>query len=376
VSEAFFHGTNSTLAKIIAETVHGIAADVLSKFRSGQMMDAKFKQAVQTATHDPYRDMRMFLYKLLRRSGEENAFTTAGKPDNRLFRLPLMPLLAGDNPLTNELPSKFLRLTDLQLFYVRQWAEGKFFNEIDEDWASETDINPFQPYKNIKNRTARDLDQGVLSNLLGGAFFPGAEVGWIIRNPSIYKEAYRLKADPEFANFEQSAASNNRTSVTEQDYLGNAETPLSQGNNFDVGLQPGDLTKYSALPWQADFNECTIQTIDITNELWNVIDFDADQDTFLKERQKQWDTLWWPAHRPLQTLEITSVDDKGQPTKYTMRGWSRGVTQTLAGDLKMVTEWARLGFVVRNPYLSEEDLDQPSPDSKYLTVERNPDPVS
>jgi hypothetical protein len=29
----------------------------------------------------------------------------------------------------------------------------------------------------------------------------------------------------------------------------------------------------------------------------------------------------------------------------------RGVPQTDAGDLKMVTEWAKLGFVIRNPFL-------------------------
>ena len=42
--------------------------------------------------------------------------------------------------------------------------------------------------------------------MLGGAFFPGAEVAWPIRNPALYKEPYRLKADPEFYTFGQTAA--------------------------------------------------------------------------------------------------------------------------------------------------------------------------
>ncbi|WP_442944132.1 LodA/GoxA family CTQ-dependent oxidase [Nostoc sp.] len=29
-------------------------------------------------------------------------------------------------------------------------------------------------------------------------FCPGGEVGWLIRNPSVYKEPYRLKADPDY----------------------------------------------------------------------------------------------------------------------------------------------------------------------------------
>ena len=60
----------------------------------------------------------------------------------------------------------------------------------------------------------------------------------------------------------------------------------------------------------------------------------------------------------------------GQP-KLSFLGWSRGVPQTYAGDLKMVTEWSRLGFVIRNPYLPPDALDAPSPDSKYISVERN-----
>ena len=54
--------------------------------------------------------------------------------------------------------------------------------------------------------------------------------------------------------------------VPEEDYVAATGVSLSQDSNFKVGLQPGDLTKYSALPWQADFNECSIQNINITYE--------------------------------------------------------------------------------------------------------------
>ena len=85
-----------------------------------------------------------------------------------------MPLLAGDNPTSNVLPSKFLRLTDYQLYILRQWAEGRFYNEIDERWVPDTDVDPYRPYQHLVGNSARDLDRGVLMNLLGGAFFPGA----------------------------------------------------------------------------------------------------------------------------------------------------------------------------------------------------------
>src|SRR5262249_5285031 len=85
------------LARVIRRTVAAIAADAMSAFRSGELLDREFRQAVTDATNDPYREYRFYLYELLRRPGEENVFRTAGKPESRLFRLPLMPLLAGDN---------------------------------------------------------------------------------------------------------------------------------------------------------------------------------------------------------------------------------------------------------------------------------------
>lgn len=356
--------------QVVRDAVAAIESKAMTDFRDAHLMDVEFRKAYEAATNDPYRDFRMYLYKLLRRPGEENAFKTAGKPESRLFRLPLMPLLAGDNPGDNNLPSKFLRLTDYQLYILRQWAEGKFYNEVDERWVPDTDVDPFLPYQHLLGNSARDLDQGVLMNVLGGAFYPGAEVCWLIRNPSAYKVPYRFRADPDFYNFGQTAANQSKARISEQEYLGNSDVALSQKSNLKRGLQPGDVTKYSALPWQADFNECSTQTIDITYELWNSIDPRSEKDPWLKLEQQTWETLWWPAHRPLQAFEVTSVTD-GKPN-YDFLGWSRGVPQTLAGDLKMVTEWARLGFLIRNPYVSPDDLDKPSPDlAKYISVERN-----
>jgi hypothetical protein len=50
--------------------------------------------------------------------------------------------------------------------------------------------------------------------------------------------------------------------------------------------------------------------------------------------------------------------------------WSRGVPQIPAGDLKMVTEWSRLGFIVRNPYQPGAQAADDLP-NKYISVERS-----
>jgi hypothetical protein len=264
--------------------------------------------------------------------------------------------------------SKFLRLTDYQFYLLRQWALGLFFNEKLEGWA---DPDPWQPYADWVNRTARDLDRGVIANVLGGSFCPGAEVGWVMRNAAIWREPYRLKADPAFYNFGQTPAQANAVgSVPDGSFAFYAGNDLSLQNDFETGLQPGDLTKYMSVPWQADFNECSTQPVDVTYEKWNVLYPESGDNELLDREQRVWETLWWPAHRPLQSWELLSVGPGGPTIGW--RDWSPGVPQTNAGDLKMVTEWWRLGFIRRNPFLPPGDV-KPTTlplDQKYISMER------
>jgi hypothetical protein len=368
------HQINEILQRFFAQLtpelcarLTGLTHEHLRKFHAGSLLEECRLKCIASNTYDPFRAYRTFLFDLLRKPGEENQFAVGDKPSSRVFNLPLMPLLCGDNPLTNDLPSKFLRLTDYQYFLLRQWSLGYFYNEELEGWDKP---DPWDPYKDWVNRNGRDLDRGVLSNLLGGAFCPGGETTWIIRNPSIYREPYRIKADPSFYSFAQTAAqaNANKGQNPEFTYASYAGADLSTVNNFDVGLQPGDLTKYGACPWQADFNECSTQTINITYDEFNKIYPESDGNSQMRREERVWDTLWWPAHRPLQTWEITSVTN-GKPN-YIWIDWTPGVPQTNAGDLKMVTEWWRLSFVVRNPYQPSAKPPELPPDQKYISVER------
>jgi hypothetical protein len=321
---------------------------------------------------DPYGPMRRFLFDLLRRGGEENEFKVEDKVGSRVHNLPLMPLLCGDNPISDTAPAKFLRLTDYQLFVLRQWAEGCFINEMEEGWLDPKTYPVFLPYSVIPApATGRQLDRGVLSNILGGAFCPGGEVGWIMRNPSIYREPYRIKADRAWSDFLQTAAQANAQHGSQLDDVTFAmDSPLGQDNDFHVGLQPGDLTKYMAVPWQADFNECTTQTINITYADWNNIDPESENDLRLKRDEKTWETLWWPAHRPLQSSQLVGFDKNGLP-QTTWTTWSQGIQQTNAGDFKMVSEWWKLGFIIRNPYLPADSaarMPSTQVDSLYNTT--------
>jgi len=341
--------------------------DLLQQYFTGTLLAECRERCIADYTHDHFRPLRQYLFDLLRAPGEENQFAIRGRPDSRVHDLPRMPLLCGDNPISNTLVSKFLCLTDYQYFVLRQWALGRFHNEKLEGWG---DPDPWQPYADWVNRTARDLDRGVITNVLGGSFCPGAEIGWVMRNPAIWREPYRIKADPAFYNFGQTAAQANTGQVPDENYAFYAGDDLSLSNDFATGLQPGDLTKYMSVPWQADFNECSTQPIDVTYEAWNVIYPDSGDDRLMEREQRIWETLWWPAHRPLQTWEVVSL--AGGAPAISWRDWTPGVPQTDAGDLKMVTEWWRLGFVRNNPFLPPGDV-KPTTlplDQKYVSMER------
>jgi hypothetical protein len=351
------------LSNELKTTLRRLTAEHLRKYLKGTLLDDCRVSCIVANTEDPYRDDRLFLFSLLRKPGEENDFFLDGKPSSRVHNLPLMPLLCGDNPLSNVLPSKFLRLTEYQYYVLRQWATGHFYNEALEGWPVP---NPWWPYGNAPERTGRDLDRTALASILGGSFCPGGEVGWVMRNPAVWREPYRIKADPNFYVFGQTAAqaNQNRGRIPEIDYSTYTTNALSQNSNFDIGLQPGDLTKSMSVPWQSDFNECSTQPIDITYEDWNKINPDAPVDALMEREQRVWVTLWWPVHRPLQVNEATAAGN------VTFLDWSPGVPQTSAGDLKMVTEWWRLPFVIRNTAAYDFKKPPPQDPAPYIAVQR------
>src|SRR5258708_7686635 len=146
------------------------------------------------------------------------------------------------------------------VFLVKQWADGLFINGRTES------ITP----PPLVAGAGAALDRGALAAGLGGAFCPGAEAGWIMRNPAIYSGPYRIHLS--------------RT-VTQGELSQPADASLEDG------LEPGDLTKYSAVPWQTDFNECTNQPTDVTYRKWNSITPEREGDPVATLTQL---TYWWP----------------------------------------------------------------------------------
>ena len=123
-----------------------------------------------------------------------------------------------------------------------------------------------------------------------------------------------------------------------------------------------------ALPCQADFNECTSQAIDVSYDGWNDLYPESDGDSLLERERRVWETLWWPAHRPVEVFTEIGRSPSGSPS-YRQIDWALGVPGTNAGDLKMTTEWKRLGFIARNPEVAATPTEEP-PVPKYVSVER------
>jgi hypothetical protein len=242
----------------------------------------------------------------------------------------LMPFLAGDNPISNLTISKYLGLTETQYFFLSQYSKGLYTQD-----PLPAALSP-----------GAALDKAALSNCVGGAFSPGIEITWITRNPTIYQPL----PNP-FGTFDFFRINVKNTS---HDYTGGLSlTNGSSGNYGSDGLEPGDLTKYMAQPWQADFNECSDQAISNTD--LNTYGTPPN-DTPGQSATTYW---WWPAQRPY------SVFPQSAPNQQVT--WTRGFIEENGAnlepsDIQMVTCWKYLGFIV------ESGLPVPGP--RYWEVSR------
>lgn len=177
---------------------------------------------------------------------------------------PLMPLNSGDNSITNTLIEKFMAVTPTQYHLLRQWAEGKCVSRRDDpdagqDWW-----------------WASPLDIATAGNVVGEPMAPGIEVTWTMRNPDLLVpgDPFRIKV--------------------QADYGRDGLDPFRDETLAGDGCQPGDLTKRMAIPWQADFFDCSEQDVNFTTPHTNKTISSVARiplaPAFL--------SYWWPAQSP------------------------------------------------------------------------------
>jgi len=176
---------------------------------------------------------------------------------------------------------------------LKAWAEGRF----KEDWSF-GDVR-FAPIPAPGTITPHELDRAALENCVGGPFYPGIEVSWLIRERTLYAGAFRLKE------------------------IGFKIGPLD--------FQPGFFSQQMALPWQADFYDCKKEehTPDGTEE--PVI------------------YMWWTAQRPddIRANPAGSYRRWVEPfDPFKDPGTQPDDIENLARFEQMRTRWSELSFVV------------------------------
>lgn len=193
-----------------------------------------------------------------------------------------MPMLFGDQYQGDAFDGadapegQFLSITATQYEILRRWGSGHFV----ADWTD----GPAAPERSI---TPDGLDCAALQAAVGGAFFPGQEVGWLIRNPKVYAEAFRIK--------------------------------------HDAALRAGHFTRQMALPWQADFFDCSKETVT----------YNASADPALQSTDVM---TWWPTHRPDDVIAHGAADRVP---------WARHPDGSqIRTKQEFLAQWHRLGFVV------------------------------
>jgi hypothetical protein len=207
-----------------------------------------------------------------------------------------MPIFAGDggdsDPREND-PERWQRILVRQYALLKRWAEGDFIEDLD--------LSPPAPPATLGRYSVAEqpgaLDRAALEPCIGGPFYPGIEITYIVQHPSIYGE------------------------------------PDVYGGPFRLNpavLTPGDITQHMAVPWQADFNECSIH--------------------------------WWPAQRPddvvtsalyNEVVKALETSEQIEPLALaqmlaTRELWTRGIRQygtDSTVDIDMVEHWHSFGFI-------------------------------
>ena len=211
---------------------------------------------------DGNRENRRAVFQMFRDPGDGKYADELAPDHQRLFAdngFPMMPMNSGDNSIRNYFIEKFMALTPTQYHLLKQWAEGKFVYDRENDWAA----------------WASPLDIATAGNVVGEPMAPGIEVTWTMRNPDVLQEGdpFRIK-------------------IQANDYSG-----LSPDRDETIagdGCEPGDLTKRMATPWQADFFDCTVQDVNFTtptsNKTVSNLSMIPLAPTFF--------AYWWPAQSP------------------------------------------------------------------------------
>ncbi len=247
---------------------------------------------------------------------------------------PLMPLSLG------AAGTSFLTVTKTQYFMLEQWSKGLFKKGEGSTLAP-----------------GELLDIAAMANCLGGRYVPGIEVSYTIMDKDIYIQDWKKTGAGPF-----------RIKHKYLDYIGlDKDTPyLTSGwiplHDMTDGLQPGDISKFMATPWQTDYNSCSIHATAINTDGIN------------KSNGADSTLYWsWPSQRPDAVYVAEEVFNNVLPQqKWSIRGsgtyaLNPASSATFQDPLQSVNDWDKIGIIIQGTNVDSETQEF-SPDF-YLEVQ-------
>ncbi len=263
-----------------------------------------------------------------------------------------IPFMLGSGVNYDFSPAHWFTMPDLQYWILEQWNNGNFINDYD----IKLKVDETQKFEDIPlDQQPMALTRSALEPLSGGAFHPGVELTWPLRQQAIFSdtEPYRIKVGnrehlykqvedlgllltPE-AVFEGAERSKSRSGESYSYYNLPKNSPIGPQN-------PGDLTRWLGLPWQPDAFSCQMVLYD--NDFPNA--------------------TWWPALLPINVLpeyaykqlQRDDLDDESKLKFFNDRvTWTRGVSgigyhvegSYMDGLKRMIALWSHMGFVTKHP---------------------------
>lgn len=250
------------------------------------------------------------------------------EPDKVTQRIQ-MPMSLGDAG------HAMLSLTPTQYFFLQQWIAGT--------------IQKGSP----KLGPGEELDRAALTNCLGGRFNPGIEMTFICRDTFMWAPRgsngpFRVNAKSLDAGYERTEKGDPKT---QDPVLTGGYVPQRAG-----GLEPGDISKFMAIPWHTDYNSCAMHST---------------TPSIYQDNRVYWS---WPAQRPVAVYPASKVSQDGQlPAKpwYSVRDPNNQDTDPRnSGRFKdraeFLQNWSDIGTVIQGLAI---DKPKGLPANYFLEVE-------
>lgn len=231
----------------------------------------------------------------------------------------LLPPCYGEGP-SSPSASSCMAVLPIQYGWLQQWAAGDFVDD------AAPAPRPWEALSAAEQ--VRLIDRGVLDETLGGPFHPGAELPWAMRRVTLYELPFRIK----------------RRTAAEGTYPDPLppSVALAEDGPLD-GSSAGDITRWMAVPWQADSATC--------GSAYVADGYDTGADDYLP--------TFWPARVPNDVLSAEqyavlmdagkSVTQREDALSFDQRRkWLRGMDAETAMN-RFVEDWAALGIVEARP---------------------------